>query len=237
MGKFCTNCGAELKDKAAFCGNCGSAVTNRSHNSGSLSGNGMQGLVGFSGRINDPEVIKEIEDRYKKGRGCIFIGIPLPFIIFLIVSFASDEVNTVDALVFGGGISVVFLLFYLFAAFLTNPKRSWDGIVTGKELENKTRRFRDGDIEHYIQCTVSFRTDSGKKQLSAATSNDNPEFKVYYDYLNVGDCVRYHPQLPFKYEKYDKSHDSEIPCMFCKTMNDIQIICMISHYIYVSIKW
>jgi hypothetical protein len=38
----------------------------------------MPGLVGFSGRINDPEVIKEIEDRNKKGRGCIFIGILLP---------------------------------------------------------------------------------------------------------------------------------------------------------------
>jgi ribosomal protein S27AE len=101
MGKFCTNCGAQLKDKAAFCSNCGSAVAAQSHSSGSLSGNSMPGLVGFSRRINDPEVIKEIEDRNKKGRGCIFIGIPLPFIIFLIVSFVSDEVDTLDAIVFG----------------------------------------------------------------------------------------------------------------------------------------
>ena len=222
MGKFCTNCGAQLKDKVAFCSNCGSAVTAQSHSSGFLSSNSMPGLVGFSRCINDPEVIKEIEDSNKKGRGCIFIGIPLPFIIFLIVSFVSVEVDTLDALVFGGGISVAFLLIYLFAEYLSNPKRSWDGIVGDKELKNKTRRFRDGAIEHYIQCTVSFRTDSGKKHFSVSTSNGNPEFKDYYDYLNVGDRVRYHPQLPFKYEKYDKSHDSEIPCMFCKTMNDIQ---------------
>ena len=221
MGKFCTNCGAELKDQAAFCVNCGSAVAAQGH-SGALTGNSVPGLVGFSGRINDPEVIKEIKDRDRKGSGCIFIGILLPFIIYLIVSLVSEEVSTMDALVFGGGISFVFLLFYLFAAFLTNAKRSWDGIVTGKELENKTRRFRDGEIEHYVQSTVSFRTDSGKKKLIVATSNGNPEFRIYYDYLNVGDRVRYHPQLPFKYEKYDKSHDSEIPCMFCKTMNDIQ---------------
>lgn len=222
MEKFCINCGAELKDKAAFCMNCGNAVTNQGHSSGSLSGNSMPGLVGFSGRINDPEVIKEIEDRNKKGRGCIFIGIPLPLIIFLIVSFASDEVGTADALVFGGGVSVVFLLIYLFAEYLGNAKRTWDGIVTDKKLKNKTRRFRDGDIEHYVQCTVSFRTDRGKKHYSVGRSNGDPEFRLYYDYLNVGDRVRYHPQLSFKYEKYDKSHDRAIPCMLCKTMNDIR---------------
>jgi len=222
MGKFCTNCGAELNDKAAFCGKCGSAVTNQSHSSGSVSGNSVPGLVGFSERINDPEVIKKIEDNNKKGRGCIFIGIPLPLIIFLIVSFVSAEVETMDALIFGGGISFVFLLIYLFSEYLSNAKRSWDGIVTDKEAENKTRRLRDGDIEHYVQFTVSFRTDNGKKEVSVGHSNGDPDFRVYYDYLNVGDRVRYHPQLLFKYEKYDKSHDRVIPCMFCKTMNDIR---------------
>jgi len=94
--------------------------------------------------------------------------------------------------------------------------------VIDKQCKNKTRRIRDGDLEHYIQCTVRFRTDSGKKEISVGSSNGDPEFRVYYDYLNIGDRVRYHPQLAFKYEKYDKSHDREIPCMFCKTMNDIQ---------------
>jgi ribosomal protein L40E len=222
MGKFCINCGAELKDKAAFCGNCGSAVANQSHSSGSLTGNSMPGLVGFSGHINDPEVIKKIEDGNKKGRGCIFIGISLPLIIYLIVSFVSDEVDTMDALVFGGGLSVLFLLIYLFGEYLTNVKHTWDGIVTDKETKNKTRRYRDGEIKHYVEYTVSFRTDSGKKHYSVGRSIGDPECRLYYDYLNVGDRVRYHPQLSFKYEKYDKSHDRAIPCMFCKTMNDIR---------------
>lgn len=222
MGKFCANCGAELVDKAVFCGKCGGPVANQGHSIGSLSNYNMPGLVGFSERINDPEVMKEIEDRNKKGRGCIIIGIPLPFIIFLIVSFATEEVSTVDALIFGGGISVVFLLLYLFAAYLSKAKHSWDGIVINKKSKNKSRRFSDGEIQNYIQYTIYFRTDSGKKEISVSHSNDGSDYRDYYDYLNVGDRVRYHPQLPFKYEKYDKSHDSEIPCMFCKTMNDIQ---------------
>jgi amino acid permease len=78
----------------------------------------MPGLVGFSGRINDPEVIKAIENRNKSGRGCIYIGIPLPLIIYLIVSFVSDEVDTVDALIFGGGVSVVFFCFTYLANIL-----------------------------------------------------------------------------------------------------------------------
>jgi hypothetical protein len=222
MGRFCENCGTKLNDIAVFCGECGRAVANQSHNIGSSSVYNMPGYIGFSERINDPEVMKEIEDSNKKGRGCIFIGIPLPLVIFLVVSLVSDEVGTLDALVFGGGISVVFLLFYLFSNFLSNAKRSWDGIVIDKKSKNKSRRMRDGDIQNYIQYTIYFRTDSGKKEVSVSRSNGNPECRDYYDYLNVGDRVRYYPQLRFSYEKYDKSHDRVIPCMFCKTMNDIQ---------------
>ncbi|HHU79187.1 MAG: zinc-ribbon domain-containing protein [Caldicoprobacterales bacterium] len=221
MGKFCINCGAELKDKAAFCSSCGSAVATQGQSSSTLSGNSVPGLVGFSGRINDPEVFKKIEEMSKKGRGCIFFGVLLPFIIYLIVSLVSDEVDTMDAFVFGGGLSVVFLLIYLFGEYLTNSKRTWDGIVTDKKSKNKTRRYRDGEIKNYVEYTVSFCTDSGKKHYSVGRSIGDPECRLYYDYLNVGDRVRYHPQLPFKYEKYDKTYDRVIPCMLCKTMNDI----------------
>jgi hypothetical protein len=225
MGKFCTNCGTELDTEARFCVKCGKAVANQSHNIDSIPNYNMPGLIGFSERINDPEVMKKIEDRNKKGRGCIIIGIPLPLIIFLIVSFASEEVRTVDALVFGGGVSAVFLLFYIFGSFLISAKRSWDGIVIDKKCKNKSRRMRDGDVQNYIEYTIYFRTDSGKKEFSVSRSNGGPDYRDYYDYLNVGDRVRYYPQLAFKYEKYDKSHDSVIPCMFCKTMNDIQSDC------------
>lgn len=222
MGKFCTNCGAELKEKSAFCGECGKAPVNQSQNVNSISNQNMSGFVGFSGRINDPEVIKNIEDDNKKGRGCIFIGIPLPLIILLIAGVVTDEVSTTDALVIGGGISFVFLIGYLFASSLGKAKHTWDGVVTDKKTKNKIRRFRDGEVQSYTEYTVYFRTDKGKKEMSVKRSYNDPEFNIYYNYLSIGDRVRYHPRLSFKYEKYDKSRDSVIPCMFCKTMNDIR---------------
>lgn len=221
MDKYCANCGTELNFKAVFCGKCGRPLANQSHSNGPISNYNMPACIGFSNHINNPEVMKTIEDIDKKGRGCIYIGIPLPLIIFLIVSFATEEVKTVDALVFGGGISLVFVLFYFFGSFLNNPKRSWDGIVIDKKTKNKSRRMRDGDIQNYVQYTIYFRTDSGKKKLSVSKSYGDPNYRDYYDYLNIGDRVRYYPQLAFKYEKYDKTNDSVIPCMFCKTINDI----------------
>lgn len=37
----------------------------------------------------------------------------------------------------------------------------------------------------------------------------------FYDYLNVGDRVRFHPELGGFYEKYDKSSDTHIYCPVC----------------------
>lgn len=232
MGKFCTNCGSKLDSKASFCGMCGTAIVKQAQpdqskkpaasiNKPAASKNKPE-YVGFSEYINNPEVVKEIDNRNKKGRGCIFIGIPLPFIIFMIASLASDEIQTMDALVFGGGISVLFLIFFIIGEVAGNKKSSWEGVVVDKKRKNKSKRMKDGELRQYTEFVIIFRTDSGKKKLSVTSSYGNPEFRDYYDYLKVGDRVRYHPQLPFHYEKYDKSNDSEIPCMFCKTMNDIE---------------
>jgi uncharacterized paraquat-inducible protein A len=42
-----------------------------------------------------------------------------------------------------------------------------------------------------------------------------------FDYLSVGDRVRYHPTFG-TYEKYDKSKDRIIYCNICRMMNPIK---------------
>ncbi|HBR32520.1 MAG: zinc ribbon domain-containing protein [Eubacteriales bacterium] len=226
MAKYCQNCGAELNAKAKFCPECGQATTSKTVETDSTQVNSKPGgSVGFSDKINDPRITESIKKGKKSARGCAFILIPLPLIIYLVVSFVSDEVDTTDALVIGGAISGVFFLFNLLTNFITNAKRGWDGVVTDKRHKNKTRRVSNGDnseIEHYEEYVVTFRTDSGKKKRSVERFfRGRAADADYYHYLEIGDRVRYYPQLSFSYEKYDKSRDSWIPCMMCRKFNDI----------------
>lgn len=222
MAKFCQNCDTELESGAKFCPGCGNAVISQTTDA-ELKGDtpSQGGRVGFSDKINDPKIIESMEKSKKAGRDCIYILIPLPLIIYLIVSFVSDEVELKDALIIGGAISVIFLLFNLFTSFLSNAKRSWDGVVVNKRYRERTRRYKDGNIEHYDEYEIIFRTDSGKKERCVERDHHGRCDVYYYDYLEIGDRVRYFPQLNFSYEKYDKSRDSEIPCMMCKEFNDI----------------
>lgn len=226
MAKYCQNCGAELDAEARFCSGCGEATKNQTVETSSKQVNFEPYVrVGFSDKINDQKIVESIEKSKKFSRGCAFITIPLPLIIYLIVSLVSDEVETTDAFVIGGTISVVFLLLNLISIYISNAKRGWDGVVTDKRYKNKTRRVKNGDssdIEHYDEFIITFRTDSGKKERCVERFYQGRAADVdYYDYLEIGDRVRYYPQLNYSYEKYDKSCDSHIPCMMCKKFNDI----------------
>lgn len=225
MCRFCSQCGEQLQDKVKFCPSCGNAASEKpTTGTADTVDFTTGGSIGFSNRINAPEIVEHIKKSKRSARGCAFVVVPLPFIIYVIVSFVSDEVKTADALVFGGGISVAFLLFYLLSCFISNAKRSWDGVVTDKRIYNKTKQVRDDDrwdTEHYTEYVITFRTDSGKKTRSVERFDRGRDDPEYYPYLDIGDRVRYYPQLSYQYEKYDKSHDSKIPCMLCKTFNDI----------------
>jgi len=226
MAKYCQNCGTELKAEANFCHGCGGAITSQTVETGSAQVNSKPfGSVGFSDKIHDPKIAESIKKGKKSARGCAFILVPLPLIIYLIVSFVSDEVETIDALVIGGAISGVLLLISFLSFFISNAKRGWDGVVTDKRHQNKTRRVKNGDnweIEHYEEYVLTFRTDSGKTERCVERFSGGRAVSVdYYHYLEIGDRVRYYPQLNYRYEKYDKSRDSLIPCMMCKEFNDI----------------
>jgi hypothetical protein len=91
----------------------------------------------------------------------------------------------------------------------------WEGVVVNKYSKEKYKH-RD-EPETYTEFTVVIQIDTGKKKTIVEIGSR----RKMYDYLSVGDRVRYHPKFD-SYEKYDKSKDRIIYCNICYTMNPIQ---------------
>jgi hypothetical protein len=91
----------------------------------------------------------------------------------------------------------------------------WEGVVVNK-YSKKEYKHRD-ESESYTEYTTVIHTDTGKKKTIAESDSR----RRMYDYLSVGDRIRYHPMFG-TYEKNDKSKDLIIYCNVCSMMNPIQ---------------
>jgi hypothetical protein len=85
------------------------------------------------------------------------------------------------------------------------------------KYSKKKSAHRDGN-KTYTEYTIVINTDAGKKEKKIV---ERKYRRIMYDYLSVGDRVRYHPMFG-TYEKYDKSEDRIIYRNVCTTMNPIQ---------------
>ena len=179
--------------------------------------------VGFTNAVNDPRYASK-----KRSQGCaafIFslIIIPMPFIGFVAYSYFWHEMAMTEALKIGGGVSGIFLLFYLFLGLKKMFSSQWDGVVIALTEEehlyhrhSSTNRSFIHNNDYYYLYVVKIQTDDGRiKRIESKSENS-----YYYNYLEVGDRVRYHPDIDY-YEKYDKSNDTHILCPFCNKVNPI----------------
>ena len=65
-------------------------------------------------------------------------------------------------------------------------------------------------------------TTGQKKEIKERIDNGNFLTCRAWDYLEVGDRVRYHAQFTgFPYEVYDKTRLSFLYCVCCRTKNDV----------------
>jgi hypothetical protein len=77
------------------------------------------------------------------------------------------------------------------------------GRVVVNKYSKERSEHRGGDDDNYrtyMEYTTVITTDAGKKK----TIVEKDSGRNMYDYLAVGDRVRYHPKFG-TYEKYDKS--------------------------------
>ena len=221
----CAACGAELPEGAKFCIGCGAAVNlavpqpmEPSQAAAPALSQGSMGLAGFFDRYNCPEILAAAQKNKKSSIGCIWILVFVPLIGFPIAGLLMEDFPFGESLVIGIGIALVMLVVNLLALRKTKQPM-WEGVVVNKHSKEKSehRGGEDDNYRTYTEYTTIINTDAGKKK--AIVEKDSG--RHMYDYLSVGDRVRFHPKFG-TYEKYDKSKDRIIYCNVCSMMNPIQ---------------
>ena len=217
----CMACGAKLPEGAEFCIGCGAAVPQPMEPSRAAAparSQGGTGLVGFSDRYNCPEILAAAQKNKKSSIGCMWILAFVPLIGFPIAGLLMADFPFGESLIIGIGIALVMLVVNLLALRRTKQPM-WEGVVVNQYSKEKSehRGGEDDNYRTYTEYTTIINTDAGKKK----TIVEKDSGRHMYDYLSVGDRVRFHPKFG-TYEKYDKSKDSIIYCNVCAMMNPIQ---------------
>ena len=221
----CTACGMELPDGAEFCIGCGKAVSRAASETvtpiqaaHSAPPQGGAGLVGFSDRCNSPEILVAAQKNKKFSIGCMWILVFVPLIGFPVAGLLMDDFPFGESLVIGVGIALIMLVVNLLALRKTKQP-IWEGVVVNKYSKEKSehRGGEEDNYRTYTEYTTVINNDAGKKK----TIVERDSGRHMYDYLSVGDRVRFHPMFG-TYEKYDKSKDRIIYCNICSMMNPIQ---------------
>lgn len=175
-------------------------------------------MAGYSNRVNDPQILAAVKKNQKTSMIFSFILVPLPLIGFLIFSFVNDELEPQQGLIYGACVSAVFLVFALYGLIKARAKNAYEATVIDKK-SHLAYRHNNSDETHretvteYI--TVVKTTDGKKKKI---VEQEGSQIWAW-DYLQVGDRFKYHPQFNFPYELYDKSKAPYIVCVGCMTKN------------------
>ena len=223
--KFCSECGQKLEEGVKFCPNCGNALSAKTveeaPQSNAYTPNYSQNYTpnytpGFSTRINDPEIMAALKKNRKISRILLLILLPVPIIGAAIYALVTKEMEFGQALIYGAVISGIILVINLLSGMSHGAKHGYEAVVIDKkrEYEHKTN---DSTSSEYVYKTI-VRTTDGRKKVIQETSNIP---RSAYEYLCVGDRFRYHPQLAYPYEKYDKSKDGFIYCACCMAKNEL----------------
>ena len=203
--KTCPNCGATLSDETKYCADCGFGVDDQSQPPESF-GSPSGFRVGFSGIIDSDAVRAALKKQKRAVRITMLVLTVLPLFCFLFYGAVSDKMDIGKAVVFGLIISAIFGLTSAIVAIRKKLSKSFEGVVVEKK---KSIRVGDSDDrlgKSRTKCTVRFQTDEGKKIKKEVPL-------TVFNYLSEGERVRFLPQFPQPFEKYDKG--GETLCMFC----------------------
>ncbi len=224
MSRYCTNCGNPVAEGAKFCEHCGSPVNAAGSVGAPETGDPFPPaapapVVGYSSRVSDPEILAAMK-KNKKATG-IFAAllIPLPLIGVTVYSLVSDKMEPKQGILYGGIVSLIFLLCVVINAIRKKTEKPYEAVVTDKKTRRRTDRDHD-NINSYTEYITFAQTTDGKKKKIVEREGG----MIYaYDYLNIGDRFKFHPQFNLPcYELYDKTNAPYILCVSCGTKNPVQ---------------
>lgn len=173
-------------------------------------------LIGWSGKINDPEILEATRKKEKQALGYSWIFALLFPIGFLLAGLFLDGMPLKEAIFIGVSLGVI-MLGVNFWQIKKMKRPIWEGIVTEKLQKERSRHDSDDDsVTYYTEYIVKIKTDNGKNKRIVEKDRRKP----MYDYLAINDRVRFHPAFG-TYEKFDKSRDEIIYCNICRMKNPI----------------
>ena len=225
MAQFCGYCGKEIPAGQAFCPYCGNPAAGgvQNRNSQTAGNEAVRTGIpapGYSDRVNDPEILAAVKKNRKAGALFGFIVMPLPLIGFAIYGLVSDEIELKTALLIGGIISAVFLIFSIVGAIKNRARKAYEAVVTDKNSTLVYRRSNTDNARTVTEYITVVKTTAGKK--IKIKEREGSQLWAW-PYLNVGDRFRYHPQFSFPYELYDKSRAPWIACVSCGMKNPVSV--------------
>ena len=233
---FCLSCNAVIPRDAFYCNRCGAKTVTEAEEanmggvptglvsvrSEATSAQTQQintaNLVGFSKLYQHPEILKAVKESRRTNLVFLAVLVTVPLVGFPLAGLFLEEYPLNEGIILGVVLAIVIVTLDLFVIWGAR-RPIWEGeVIKQSQRDRRKRRSRhDPTYIDWTEYTTVIKTDNGKKKRIIEKNAD----RHMYDYLSVGDRVRYYPALG-TYEKHDKSLDRIIYCNVCSMMNPIK---------------
>ncbi len=208
---YCRNCGTKLNDSDSFCDKCGTAVRRNvsqpeplhtvaahSHNSG-----------GYSQRVDSEEIKAYLAMQRRWLNLCLVIMVIAPIVGFCIYALCSSDITIAEAFTYGPIVSLIMFCCGIYPTIKQKMQKSYIGTVI--EKREKTVHWDDDYDSNRVTYYIVTRDTNGKKHTHKSSG-----YRGIYNYLRVGDEIRFLPQFPAPFEKKKEPNDTHTCCVFCQ---------------------
>ena len=216
----CPYCGARLNSGAKFCEECGGRVESSPPAQPEVvseyrAGDAVRLVPGYSRRVDSERMRAALKKQRRTTRIAAACLVAAPLIIMPIYGAVSSSMEIWSAILYGVIVSIIVALVTLYMSLKRMLSKPFEGTVVDKKHSRRYGRAARRSPGSRNIWRIRIDCDDGKHRKKDVSA-------TVYNYLQVGDRVRYLPQFPQPFEKYDKSRDAEIPCMFCGIMNSVE---------------